>query len=561
MFERECSRKDFLRALGAAGLGGALLGPGALLRPSAAAAATTPHVSPFDLTFSTTARYRPFEIVAAGFEAVDDGFDGGAGAYRTFAPAPEQNAGTIGTAGGALTVSGKRFFALLAAGAGPAAPYAAVELDVASFSGRGKTEDTVYAGLVADASNYVVASYNRATQTVAIEVVNGGQRTQLIQASAALAAPLKFAFVLNENKVIALADTGSGFVPLVRAAVSSVLDMRDPRTLGRYRYGFGARADAGTLALDAVKAGYWGKAGVRDPHVVTWADGTPVISDGKVYLTLTNAGLGFFEFAHWGVYTLDLNDPTRLEHVGKIFWERGGVVVGDHAGHIVYDDAIGAFRLLVSNWGTFSGNGVLINSATFRGDLLHGVHVIRNPTVQQLPTDVSRWDPHMVRIDGRWWIAFVESPSQNPFNFHPALARGPRTGEFGSFTLVGRDAARSMTEGMVMQKIGDKWYVLCSCSPQEGPPDGAHYLVYDLSMRLLGFLNAPYPTNNIPHPMVFPVPITATQSTRYEMVTFDGTPYHDEILGYGTHGDFYVMNASPVVSGYEFPPRQPPPGA
>jgi hypothetical protein len=561
MFERECSRKDFLRALSAAGLGGALLGPGALLRPSAAAAATTTHVSPFDLAFSTSARYRPFEIVAAGFEAVDDGFDGGSGAYRRFAPRPEQDAGTIGAAGGAMTISGTQFFALLAASAGPAAPYAAVELDVASFSGRGKTEDTGYAGLVADAANYVVASYNRVTQTVAIEVVNGGQRTQLIQASAALAAPLTFAFVLNENKVIALADTGSGFVPLVRADVSSVLDMRDPRRLGRYRYGFGARADAGTIAFDAVKAGYWGKAGVRDPHVVTWADGTPVISDGKVYLTLTNAGLGFFEFAHWGVYTLDLNDPTKLEHVGKIFWERGGVVVGDHAGHIVYDDAIGAFRLLVSNWGTFSGNGVLINSATFRGDVLHGVHVIRNPAVQQLPTDVSRWDPHMVRIDGRWWIAFVESPSQNPFNFHPALARGPRTGEFGSFALVGRDAARSMTEGMVMQKIGGKWYVLCSCSPQEGPPDGAHYLVYDLSMRLLGFLNAPYPTNNIPHPMVFPVPITAGKTTRYEMVTFDGTPYHDEVLGYGTHGDFYVMNASPAVSGYEFPPRQPPPGA
>jgi hypothetical protein len=43
------------------------------------------------------------------------------------------------------------------------------------------------------------------------------------------------------------------------------------------------------------------------------------------------------------------------------------------------------------------------------------------------------------------------------------------------------------------------------------------------------------------------------------MVTFDGTPYHDEILGYGTHGDFYVMAGQPVVRGYEFAPRQPPP--
>jgi hypothetical protein len=101
--------------------------------------------------------------------------------------------------------------------------------------------------------------------------------------------------------------------------------------------------------------------------------------------------------------------------------------------------------------------------------------------------------------------------------------------------------------------------VLCSCSPAEGLPDGAHYLIYDLDMRFVGFLEAPYPTNNIPHPMAFPTPVTATGSTRWWMVTFDGTPYHDEVLGYGTHGDFYVM-AGQTVPGYEFPPRHPPPG-
>jgi hypothetical protein len=500
--------------------------------------------------------------VASGFAAIADGFDGSAVTYGTVAPAPESNAGTVAESGGTLAISGRSYFALLTGETGPEAPYAAVEVDVAAFAGTRKAaQDAVYAGLVADAGNYVVAAYDHATQTVTVETAQGGTRTQLITASAALSAPLTFAFVLNQNNVIALANTGKGFVPLVRANVASVVDLRVPATLARYRYGFGARGDSGAIALDGVRAGYWGKAGVRDPHVVTWADGTPLIVDNKVYLTLTNAGLGFFEFAHWGVYTLDLSAPASsgsLREVGKIFWERGGLLVGDHAGHIVYDDAIGAFRLLVSNWGTFSGNGVLINSATAAGDVLHGVHVIRNPSVQPLPTDVSRWDPHMVRIDGRWYIAFVESPSQNPFRFHPALARGPRTGEFGSFTLVGRDAARTMTEGMVMQKIGGTWYVLCSSSRDEGPPDGGKYRIYDLNMRFLDFLDAPYPTN-IPHPMVFPVPITESQSTRYQMVTFDGTPYHDEILGYGTHGDFYVMSGRPVVQGYEFAPRQPPP--
>jgi hypothetical protein len=537
---------------GAFGIGGALVA-GTLLSPASAQAA--PGLTPTDLTFTTLTQYRPFEVVADGFAAVDDDFSSTAGRYTAFAPAPQHNGGTVAVSGGTMSVSGNRYFVLLASDVGPVAPWAAVELGVAAFSTANHLADnTVYAGLIADAGNYVVASYDQATQTVAVEVVTHGQPYQLIQASAALKAPFTFAFVLNENNVIALADTGHGFTPLVRANVASVLDLRDPAVLSAYRYGFGASAERGTIAFSRVRAGYWGKAGVRDPHVVTWADGTPFIADNKVYLTLTNAGLGFFQFAHWGVYTLDLS-TSRLVQIGKIFWERGGVVVGDHAGHIVYDDEIRAFRLLVSNWGTFSGNGVLINAATVNTDILHGVHVVPNPTVQQLPTTVSRWDPHMARINGRWYIAFVESPSQNPFTFHPALAVGPGNGQFGSFSLVGRDASHTMTEGMVMQKIGGKWYVLCSSSPAEGPPAGGHYDVYDLTMRFVGFLNAPYPTNNIPHPMVFPVPNTQTQSTQWRMVTFEGTQYYEDVLGYGTHGDFLSMQGSPPTPGYEFAPR------
>jgi hypothetical protein len=556
------SRKEFLMSVGAAGLGGALLGPGSLLQPPAARAQTgsTPQISPLDLSFAIEAQYRPFEVVAGGFVEIDDPFDGDAPAADVLAPAPELDPGTARLDGGALSVSGTSFFALYRTAAGPVAPYAAVQVDVASFSGgRRRARNTVYAGLVRDEANYVVASYNRTSETVTVQVVDQGERFQLIEATATLSAPFTFAFVLNENNVIALADTGDGFRPLVRANVASVLDMRDPAVLSRYRYGYGARAGSGTIVLDGVKAGYWGKAGVRDPHVVTWADGTPYIADGKLYLTLTNAGLGFFQFAHWGVYTLDLADytsPDALREVGKVFFQRNGRLVGDHAGHIVYDPAIGAFRVLASTWGTFSGNGVAITSAVVAGDLLHGVTVVREPRILALPTHVSRWDPHTVRIGRRWWVAFVESPSQNPFVFHPALARGPRTGEFGSFRLVGRDLERTMTEGMVMQKIGGRWYVLCSSSRDEGPA-GGRYRVYDLRMRFVGFLDAPYPTN-IPHPMVFPVAIPESGSTRYLLVTFNGTQYFESVLGYGTHGDFYVMEAAQVVPGLEFPPREPP---
>ena len=38
---------------------------------------------------------------------------------------------------------------------------------------------------------------------------------------------------------------------------------------------------------------------------------------------------------------------------------------------------------------------------------------------------MSSWDPGLTKIDDRWHVSFVESPSQDPFDFHPALAAGP----------------------------------------------------------------------------------------------------------------------------------------
>jgi hypothetical protein len=71
-----------------------------------------------------------------------------------------------------------------------------------------------------------------------------------------------------------------------------------------------------------------------------------------------------------------------------------------------------------------------------------------------------------------------------------------------------------------------------------------------------GYLDAPHPTN-IPHPMIVPIPITSDgrRRTKYIMITFNGDQFFERVLGYGTHGDFYVMQADQTVAGYEFPSR------
>jgi len=114
------------------------------------------------------------------------------------------------------------------------------------------------------------------------------------------------------------------------------------------------------------------------------------------------------------------------------------------------------------------------------------------------------------------------------------------------------------TEGMVIQKVGDAWYVLCSSGRGEIEFEGvppAHYRIYDLNMTLVGTLDAPYVTN-IPHPMITPLPDKPGQGdTKWIMLTFNETFFYIDFLGYGTHGNFVVMDGPTWEDYYEFPPR------
>jgi hypothetical protein len=450
-------RRTVLRGMAVAGLSGVLL-------PGVATASA--------LEFHIRQQFRPFDLIAPRFVQYD---------------APARH-GAVAT------------------GVRPVAPYCSVLV---------RATGAVAAGLVGDRTS-VLGRYTAGRVT--IEVTSGGATTVVATATADLTGEFGFAVVVNENAVTVLADTGSGWQPLLtnRDGVRALIDLRDPAVLRRLGYGYDG-------AVGRVRAGYYGQAGVRDPHVVQYADGRPFIRDGKLYLTLTCAGLGFFQQAHWGVWTLDLANPTRLTQVAQLFFARDGVVLGDHAGQIVVDGD--EFVLAMSSWGDFDFAGVHVRYVRTRANVLSGVHVL--PTRRMpLPTTVSSWDPAMTRIDGRWHVAFVESPSQSPaFVFHPALARG-RTLE--SLSLVGADLSLDQTEGPIIQKLHGQWRVLAS----DG--DARVYRVYDLAMRPHGTLDAPYGTN-IPHPMVF------RYRDRYWMVTFDGTQYAEPVLGYGTHGDFIVM--------------------
>ena len=667
------ARRDFLKLAGAAGLG---VAAGTSLMQSEAGAAVRTNLEPRDFTFTIREKFRPFHLLAKNFVELDDSFGGNPTGtprgYTILRPGPppppaggepgeNEDDGFVRVGDGKARFDGQDdYYTILKSNTGQEAPFATVIIDVASLPEEG----TVYAGLYRDEEEYVHAYYDNDTNTVGFEARVSGQtyRTDGSEGPLSMGAPaepeqrlfeepFRFAFVANENRVIALVSSPSdlgGWRPLIERDIYfetgndpiTSLDLRDQSRLepspGALRNGFGARSDTGSnILIDRVRAGYFGEAGVRDPHVVQYADGAPYIKDNKLYFTQTNAGLGFFEKAHWGVWTLDLDDYTKIEQVGNIFWRNADSpsvpatkVLGHHAGQIIRDEAEDRWILVASTWGDFGPQGgdgpttggfgnitypdeegyeppVDIVYAEELGtsgglplstNILRGVHVVegkKHPVnAVPFPTE-GKWDPGLTRINGQWYMAYVIALDLFS-NFQPALAKSPVGGDHTeTVEFVGADWEKRATEGSIIQKLGGEWRMFASCGDDELPEFQGRYPIYFLEaanpnapaelppgspdrprdtperfeppteqekkLRRLaddGYLDAPHPTN-IPHPQIVPISYRSGGRTRtkYIWITFNGDQYYIERLGYGTHGDFYVMQAEETVRGREFPRR------
>jgi len=279
----------------------------------------------------------------------------------------------------------------------------------------------------------------------------------------------------------------------------------------------------GLVAEGAALRGF-GQLGLRDIRLVTNADGTPHRPGGRVLLTATSAGPGFFDTAHTSVWELDPR-ARELTHLSDVFFRRPDQpgVYGDHASHLLRDGDRWLFA--TSTWGDFDqrrrGATVAATLAETDADLLTGRHVLDTRPLA-LPTtgltSVGVWDPHLVRTADGWLAAYVSASRY--FRFHPVTAAGPT---LDSLTLSGAATKHKETEGPTLHRIGDAWRLLAS--------DGVRkrYPVFDLQLNELGEIDAPYPTN-------IPWPTLLDDADGLLMIGFDGEPYGGRLVGYGSHG-------------------------
>jgi hypothetical protein len=288
------------------------------------------------------------------------------------------------------------------------------------------------------------------------------------------------------------------------------------------------------------RAGTFGQLGLRDLHLVTYADGSPYVRDGRHYVTATQAGPGFADTAQTGVWSWDAGtDDLRPESL--LWWHRDGLVHGDHAVHLVRDDD--QWRVLASTWGDFDRTGIAITQTATTADLLRGEHVLEAEELvlpQPPGHHVGVWDPHLVRIDGTWHLSWVAA--RRFFDFRPALGRA--SAPTGPWELVGVADGRRATEGGVIVETDDGWRLLASDGPDSRRGQRQRYPAFDLELEEVGALDAPYGTN-IPWPSVVRLD---TVPSAWAMLTFDGTEYGGPLPGYGTHGDVLVLRSDPTRS-------------
>ena len=189
----------------------------------------------FDLSLETVHTFRPFELIAPGFQTVEEGAGVPSGLAR--------------------------------AESGPPAPFAAVELRLAPSAG------TAAAGLATPDDDHVLVRWSAETSRITLEVRREGRTRVLRRRKVEVPAEFGLAFVVCENQVTALVDTGDGWRPVLteRAKVAGLVDLRRPEVLSAHRYAW----SAGGSGLASVRAGIFGMTGLRDPHLVQNADGSP----------------------------------------------------------------------------------------------------------------------------------------------------------------------------------------------------------------------------------------------------------------------------------------------
>ena len=283
------------------------------------------------------------------------------------------------------------------------------------------------------------------------------------------------------------------------------------------------------LTASGDETGPFGQLGLRDLRVVSDADGSAYVRDGRVLLTATSAGPGGFTTGHSSVWSLD-PDTLELEHRADLFLRRArrpGCTATTRRTCSATATA-GCWRPAPGATSTATHRPVSVTLAESTADLTRGVHVLDSRPLA-LPTEgfrsVGVWDPHLVRTDDGWLVGYVSATKY--FRFHPALAAGPT---LDALTLRAVATDHRQTEGTTHRPAGR---AVAGAGQRQAAPVLPGARPRPARRRAL---DAAYPTN-------IPWPTLVDLEGQSLLIGFNGAPYGGRLVGYGSHGEVVLQRA------------------
>ena len=238
--------------------------------------------------------------------------------------------------------------------------------------------------------------------------------------------------------------------------------------------------------------------------------------------------------AHRGVWSYD---PATLTcgRRRRLYFRRGGLVLGDHATHLVRDGD--RWLVATSTWGDFERRSVAVTLAESTADLLEGEHVLdarragaadsrtARPSRRELgPAPGADRRPLARRVRDRAEVLLVPpGPGPRRRAGPPGRLRAGRGGH-------GPDRHRGHHAGADRRRVA-------ACSRATAPT--TRHRAGRVTRSSTCRWQDRRARRAVPHE--HPVADTGRTCRRLVLLTFDGTPYGGELPGYGTHGDLIVL--------------------
>lgn len=526
------------------------------------------------MTFSTIAKRRDIVLEYERIQEENFAANNNGGVYTNMF---NIGSGTIANSNGRLSYTGGTAAAWRMLSP-IKSPFMTVSADVENPTGKASTNAIVGVGVTNSTGNndkYWV-EYNAVNKAFKIRKTISNSTTDLVTVTLTGAPTRIYAVWTGKYLSAWAAGVGGNPNPVCHGVTPTNSDF-DLRTYANYSSLYPylvLQADSGTgVSVSRWCHSQFGTIGYANHTAIRYLDGTPMRIGDEYFFTATSSGLssnpGSNEWVHFHSVILAINPYTgEVRQTGTLLQQdtSAGKIYGQHVYCLRFDDINNVWYATHSTYGSSDDDGaVRVKYNTYKGDILHGVHILPNPTAVSLtvsssPNDKLFYDFDFVKINGTLRCCYsrgnASTPSTNTtwnicFGSGPDLDHITQDSQYTSFNA----------EGPKIAKIGGTWVATSKVMTNGGSVAQNAYVYFNLlTGAYVGTFAADIAEGTA---LKTHTPIVEVQNpdgtTEYDMVCFapdDGFKTSAGTAINWTQGSTQLQRSGSTNAGWEYPRKK-----